>query len=126
KRHSMKNPPKIITILLAAGLLSSGRALAGSFSTTFADSTGVTLGGGAGLFTNRAVLTPPAGSQSGSITLDDLDAGQAIESFTATFKLQLGPGSGNPADGVSFNFGPDIVAGDVSTEEGPGGSALTV
>jgi hypothetical protein len=101
-------------------------ALAGSFSTDFSSYTGFSVAGVADIFTNRVVLTPAVGSQSGSITLEDLDAGQPIESFTATFKLQLGPGSGNAADGVSLNFGPDIYPGLISSEEGPGGSALTI
>ena len=43
-----------------------------------------------------------------SITMPDFDNGQAIESFTATFQLKLGPGTSPPADGVAFSFGPDI------------------
>ena len=74
----------------------------------------------------RAVLAPAVAGNSGSVTLDDLDAGQAIESFTATFKLQLGPGSGNAADGVSFNFGPNVTGTPIYSEEGPGGTTLTV
>ena len=41
----------------------------------------------------------------------------AIESFTVSFALALGPGSNPPAEGFSFNFGqlPDAPYG----EEGP-------
>ena len=119
-------------MLLAAGLLSSATVFAGSFTTDFSSSAGFTLAGtgGGGYLTNipsnRAVLTPPVAGTMGSITLPDLDAGQPIESFVAIFKLQLGPGSGNAADGVSFNFGPDIYDGALYSQEGPGGTALSV
>lgn len=97
----MKRPSKFVPIMLATGLLSSVAALAGSFTNNFnsADTTGFALGGGALVETNRLILTPAANDSSGSITLDDLDATQFIESFTANFKLQIGPGSGNAADG---------------------------
>ena len=124
--------------MVAAGLLAGPPVFAGSFTTAFSPgSTGYTLAGTGtnpgGYITNvvgnpipyRAVLAPAIAGNSGSVTID-VDAGQAIESFVANFKLQIGPGSGNAADGVSFNFGPDITPGLVSNEEGPGGTALTV
>jgi len=124
----MRKPPKLMASMLAAGLLSSVPALAGSFTANFntADTTGFTLGSGAFIATNRLVLTPPVNSLTGSITPDDLDAGQTIEAFTATFKVQFGPGTANPADGLSFNFGPNVAPGGLYGEEGPGGSTLTV
>jgi hypothetical protein len=134
----MKIPIKIASTLAAVGLLAGTPVFAGSFTTDFSSPTGYTLAGTGtnpgGYVTNlvgdpvpfRAVLAPAVAGNSGSVTLDDLDGGQPIESFVATFKLQLGPGSGNAADGVSFNFGPNIAPTDVYSEEGPGGTALTV
>jgi hypothetical protein len=125
----MKIPIKLVRTLAAVALLAGTPVFAGSFTTTFANATGITLNGNAYLTnspTDRAILTEAVAGQVGSFTMDDLDAGAAIESFTATFKLQLGPGSGNPADGASFNFGPDITATTLSNEEGPGGTALTI
>ena len=132
----MKIPRKIACTLAAMGLLAGAPVFAGSFTTTFAPgSTGYTLAGTGttpgGYLTNylgvnRAVLAPPVAGNAGSVTLDDLDAGQPIESFVANFKIYFGQGSGNAADGASFNFGPDIAPGTVSAEEGPGGTALTV
>ena len=132
----MKIPKVLVRTMLAAGLLAGAPVFAGSFTTDFAPgSTGYTLAGGdvnpAGFLTNylginRAVLAMAITNSTGSVTLDDLDPGQAIESFVATFKLQIGPGSGNAADGVAFNFGPDIYAGQLTGEEGPGGTALSV
>ena len=53
------------------------------------------------------------------IVVNDLDNGKAIDSFTANFQLQIGPGTSNPADGLSFAFGPDISEFSTFAEEGP-------
>jgi hypothetical protein len=120
------------------GLLASTPVFAGSFTTDFSPgSTGYTLAGTGtppgGYLTNylgvnRAVLAIPVAGTAGSVTVWDssLDNGQAIESFVANFQLYIGQGNATPADGVSFNFGPDITDGLISSEEGPGGTALTV
>lgn len=72
-------------------------------------------------------LTAPLGGQGGALDIDDLDL-VPIQSFTAAFKLQFGPGSGNPADGFAFIFGPDVGSLSVFGEEGPavGTSSLCV
>lgn len=69
----MKIPPKFLSSMLAVGLLSSGAALAGSYTANFntADTTGFLLGGEAFIETNRLILTPAVNSKSGSITLDE-------------------------------------------------------
>jgi hypothetical protein len=55
-----------------------------------------------------------------SIVLNNLDTnGTAIDSFTAAFQLQMGPGSSPPADGFAFVFGPDILPSTTFSEEGP-------
>ena len=130
--------------MLAAGLLAATPVFAGSFTTDFAPgSTGYTLVGAGtdpgGYITNyvgnpvpyRAVLAPavapsPDLANEGSVTIADFDGGQPIESCVANFQLQLGPGSPDAADGVSFNFGPDIYDGEIGNEEGTGPTALTV
>ena len=61
-------------------------------------------------------------SQTGSLVLDDLDAGQKVSGFTAKFKLLIGGGTG--ADGFSFNFAPDLPDGPFG-QEGTG-TGLTV
>lgn len=51
-----------------------------------------------------------ANAQSGFLVLNDLDAGQAVGSFVASFNLRMGSDT-SPilhGDGLSFNFGPDI------------------
>ena len=137
----MKIPIKIASTLAAVGLLAGTPVFAGSFTTDFPPVLRATRSQAHQLQThnnpggyltnylgvNRAVLAPAVANNSGSVTVDDLDGGQAIESFVANFKLQMGPGSANAADGVSFNFGPDIYATvTIYSEEGPGGTALTV
>lgn len=120
---------------LAAVALTSTTALAGTFTSDFSNpnQTGFTLNGGLradgvtpypAIENGRLELTYAENSQQASIVLDDLDGGSAIESFIARFKLQIGPGSGNPADGVSFCFGPDINSTSNPSEEGTGNGLI--
>ncbi len=53
-------------------------------------------------------LTKAVNSAQGSMIIDDLDAGAAVNSFTATFKVRIGGGTSTPADGMSFCFGSDV------------------
>ncbi|MGA2661752.1 MAG: hypothetical protein ABSH34_30075, partial [Verrucomicrobiota bacterium] len=117
--------------LLAMFLLSGATTFAGSFTSDFStpNQTGYTLntlqdanGLTFPLVTNSELLllyneAPPVSPI--SMVLDDLDNGAAINSFTASFQLQLGPGSSPPADGIAFAFGPDINSGTFFNEEGP-------
>jgi hypothetical protein len=102
----------VLSSLVALAAIS---ARAGSFSADFNSGTvpaGMTLLGGA---TNDVSggpdgsgclkLTAAAASQNGGFVLDDLDAGNRIETFTATFNMHMGNGTALPADGLSFNFG---------------------
>jgi hypothetical protein len=104
---------------------------AGSFNSDFSNpnQTGFTLNGG---FRADGVTPYPAiangyltlvyneNSQQGSIVINDLDGGAAIDSFTVRFKLQIGPGSGNPADGLALSFAPEITDTSNFSEEGTG------
>src|SRR5438105_6744569 len=68
-------------------------------------------------------LTKNINSQQGSFILDDLDSGNQIYGFDATFKMRIGGGSGTPADGFSFSVAPNL--GDTSLfGEGGAGSGL--
>src|SRR5258706_380383 len=106
-----KTPSKLK--LLAAALVylgSFGAAQAGSFSTDF--NSGLPAGSAVfgnsvistnGGFTNTGCLkltTAIASQSAGYVITDDLDAGQAVVSFTAKFKVLIGGGSG--ADGLCF------------------------
>jgi len=75
-------------------------------------------------------LTDNVNSQSGSFVLDPLAPGVGIQAFTASFKLRIGNGTGNAADGFSFNLAsdlPDAATGGTAAEEGIGtGLSVTV
>ncbi|HEY5912587.1 MAG TPA: immunoglobulin domain-containing protein, partial [Verrucomicrobiae bacterium] len=106
-------------LFLAAAMLS---ARAGSFFSDFntgdlppGTHTNANSFGGAYLELNGGIgdsgclkLTKNINSQNGSFILDDLDAGQPIYGFDATFKIRIGGGSGTPADGFSFVVAPDL------------------
>jgi hypothetical protein len=133
----MMNTKKLLSVL-STGILSmlvSSEALAGSFNSDFSNpnQTGFTLNGGVladgvtpypAIENGHLVLTYQENSLTGAIALDDLDSGASIESFTATFKMQIGPGSGNPADGLAFCFGPDINSSSVFNEDGAGNGVI--
>jgi hypothetical protein len=118
---------RIFTALAVIGSLAGAQA--GSF---FADFNGglvpanATAYGNAtvqasGGYTNSGYLqlttTSPGGQNAGFI-INDLDAGTPVVSFTASCKVLIGS-VGNGADGMSFNFAPDLPAGPIS-EEGAG------
>lgn len=69
-------------------------------------------------------LTEAFNSQEGSLILPDLDGGAEITGFTAAFKMKIGGGAATPADGVSFNFAPDLP--DWSFGEEGAGTGLTI
>ena len=70
------------------------------------------------------VLTPGTNSQQGAFLTADFAPGRVVRGFTATFKLRIANGSGQPADGFSFNWAPNLPNGSLG-EEG-GGTGLTV
>lgn len=124
---------------LCALLLTGPAALAGTFTADFAtQDTSTFLLNGAGtlsdgngwmpfIATNRLILTVNQNTLSGSFSPNDFDASAPIEAFTAKFKLQFGPGSGNAADGAAFSFGPGVYQYSTSYNEvGAGGAAFAV
>jgi hypothetical protein len=113
RRYEMKrsngNPWLSCSFLIVAlvfGVLPS-YANAASYTNDFSSDIGAaSLEGDAVLDSGSIRLTDSINSQLGMFFIDDLTPGSAISSFTATFDLQIGPGSTTPADGVSFTFGP--------------------
>ncbi|MBI2950431.1 MAG: hypothetical protein HYY23_22610, partial [Verrucomicrobia bacterium] len=100
---------------LAAIMVTLSQAWAGNFASDFNSG----LPNGSRVFGNALVansggrensgalrLTASSRGQQGSWVLDDLDGGAVIGSFTARFKLRIGGGTG--AEGLSFNFAPDL------------------
>ena len=72
-------------------------------------------------------LTPAAQNKIGSLVIDRLPRGQRIKSLSVTFDLLLSPtGVSNPqADGVSFNFGPDLFGSAIGEDGISTGLAVT-
>ena len=123
---------KYISKLLPMILLSGATSFAGSFTSDFSDPNQYTLNtftDGSGIVypvvTNSALLLIPNEGSTGNIgiVLNDLDTnasgGVAIDTFTATFDLQIGPGTSTPADGFAFVFGPDVQSYTTFGEGGP-------
>ena len=136
-----KAPPK--SFLFCAALLALFMAfpsLAGTFTSDFSDpgQLGLTLNGGLRPAPNDALpypaiedgvlkLTYAENGETGSIVLDELDPGQTLGGFTATFKVKICCGSSTSADGMSFYFGNDIDSSARFGEEGPdNGQGITV
>jgi hypothetical protein len=75
-------------------------------------------------------LTTNVGSLTGVIVYDDVLGGEPVTQFTAQFKLYIGNGSGNPADGFSFCLGSDLAADPTVptsfNEEGTGSGLIVV
>jgi hypothetical protein len=133
----MKRNKPIKTSLLATAFAVIGSlasAQAGSFFANFNDGlvpANATVYGNAtvlssGGYTNSGFLelTTATASQSASFILNDLDAGTPVVSFTASYKCLIGGGGYTGADGISFNFAPDLPA-DTISEQGAG-TGLTV
>ena len=99
------------------GLVPPGAALYGS-ATVFAT-------GGVN-DTGNLHLTDAVGSVTGGFVLNDLVPGRSISAFTARYKIRIGDGSANPADGFSFNLAPDITDGTAAAAEEGAGTGLTV
>src|SRR6266568_5165266 len=138
----LKSMKKTMNKFITVFLLSGASAFAGSFTSDFSNAgqTGFNLVGASNGVANAwmpvitggvLVLTTNYNSLQGAININDLDSGQQIESFTAQFKLQFGPGTDPPADGLSFIFGPDVAAGsslvvEFDTYDNGGGEAPAV
>ncbi len=69
-----------------------------------------------------------ANGQAGFLILDDLDGGQPVGSFVATFNLRTGSDTSTVlhGDGLSFSFGPDIPDDTFAFPEEGIGSGLRV
>src|ERR1041385_4045097 len=128
----------VASSLAVVGLLSNSHA--GTYVNDFSNSTPdrMTLNGGFLAAPNDTVPYPAIegghlaivyaeGSLNGTVVLDDLDAGSAIESFNMTFTLRIGGVSSTPADGMCVFLGAIDSAAKFG-EEGPadGANGLSV
>lgn len=71
-------------------------------------------------------LTDAVNAYSGSMVLNDFDAGASISSIFAAFDLRMGSGTVPPADGFSFNWGQGLLAGAAPEAEEGSGTGLRV
>jgi len=98
---------------------------------------GVTLGGTASIVdalgpdgSAALQLTDAVNGQQGALIIPStIISTDPVTNFTTTFKAFIGLGSGNPADGMSVNFGnidPNLNPTSFAAEEGATGAAISV
>lgn len=109
-----------------AGTLSTGFGPADVIPGTLYGSAIVDVSGGVG--DSGVLKMNTANGQAGFLVLDDLDGGQAVGSFVATFNLRTGSDTSTVlhGDGFSFSFGPDIPDETFTFPEEGTGSGLRV
>lgn len=122
-------PNTIRRVVGALGLCTASALYAGTFQADFNNAqvpAGSAVWGSAVVEATGGVgdsgvlkLTKSVNDQQGSLVIEDFDAGATVYGFQATMKARIGGGSPTPADGWSFNFGPDLPDGPI-TEEGAG------
>jgi hypothetical protein len=122
-----------VLVGLAVLLLSNSAVRAGTFTTTFASDPGGTALGIAEVEDGVLKLTdladlPPAEPakplpQNGSYVLPEFNGGEAIQSFTATFKAAVGGGSSLGAQGFSFVLAGDLPSDPATTFREGGGTS---
>ena len=108
------------------GLVPAGTAVYGTGDTANGLPPGgfITANGGVG---DSGVfhITDNVNGQSGALVISNLYNGAQISAIAASWDVRLGGGSGNPADGHSFNFASDLSDGAGGNETG-NGSGLSV
>jgi hypothetical protein len=65
-------------------------------------------------------ITDAVNGQQGAYVVNELTPGSALTSFTATMDIQIGSGSADGADGMSFNFANDLPDAVALGEDGVG------
>lgn len=101
------------------GLAPAGALLFGDGSTSGVVETTGGVGGSGCLKLTKAV-----NGVMGSMIINDLDGGVAVNGFTANFKIRIGGGSATPADGCSFAFASDLP--DAAFGEEAAGTGLRI
>lgn len=112
---------RVLPVAAMAAVAYAGSAAAGSYTGFSGDVGSATLHGTAFLDTtfNELQLVGEINSQQGAIQLPDLDPGQAVQSFSLTFRVRQTGGT-LPADGFSLAFGDMTGVGSFG-EMGPAG-----
>ncbi len=103
--------------LLAVVGASPLRAFELDYSPTNEPPSEIYFNGAAARANGLFLLTPDVGWTNGSIVIDTLPK-TPITGFTARLGLRMTTSGGTLADGVSFNFGPNIDTKDLADEKG--------
>ena len=118
---------RAVLLAFAVALMCATGSHAATYSNDFSSGIGAgSIAGNAALSGGELQLTTNLISQYGTLLLDDLDPGLAIDSFTMTFDLKIdGFGLGG-ADGFSVNFADPatFASGYQSYENGTGTNGL--
>ena len=120
------NQPSSVT------LFDNLQAGSGSYTNDFnVDSAGGTTYGNAvrtiAYANGKIQLTASTFNQYGAFFVNDLAPGRAVSSFNAKFRLFVGIGSSDPADGFSFNFmGENPATASLASAENGVGTGLSV
>jgi hypothetical protein len=115
---SIPVPPATTTFNFDDGALPAGTAVYGSAA--------VTLDGGVA---NSGVLrlTEAVNSLNGTFIINDLNAGQAVEAITVSFRPRVGSGTtAQPADGFSFSWANNLPDAVIPLGEEGAGNGLIV
>lgn len=115
-----------LTFTFDDGLVPAGTALYGAGDTAGGLPPGGTITATGGVGDSGVLhITDNVNSQSGAFIISNLYSGAQISAIAASWDVRLGGGSGNPADGYSFNFASDLPQG-VSGGDTGNGTGLSV
>ncbi len=112
-------------------LLLAGQGWAGTFQLSYKFATGASfpntyLYGNASVGSDHLALTEAAQDQKGTFIIDALPPNQRVDSFSVEFQAQLQRGASSyNADGISFNFGPELLQAAVGEDGITNGLSVT-
>jgi hypothetical protein len=117
---SIPVPPATTTYNFNDGAIPAGTAVYGNPIPAVTSDGGV---GGSGVLR----LTEAVNSQSGTFIINDLNAGQAVEAITVTFRPRVGGSTARPpADGFSFSWANNLPDANFALGEEGAGNGLIV
>ena len=102
------------------GLVPPGTTLISGAGGGYVDSSGGVTNSGVLKLTDNN----PAGGQTGTFLIDDVDSGQSVSAFTAHFSMLVGGGTSTPADGFSFVWANDLSSTVGFGEDGSGSGLI--
>lgn len=85
----------------------------------------VSLVGAAKTVGDAVQLTDAATFQEGTLVIGSIPPGEVVKKLTVKFEVQTKDGTSPPADGFSFNFGPNLFGSTVGEDGIESGLAVT-